>query len=88
MTVTEETSYKMHFVTSHSNGGLNSFMHLWSYCFTNHDLFLDKAIEFDCGLSLVKGCPDFTGNIYVQRESELKEVLIFNREGEVKDKID
>ena len=89
MSVSEpEVSSKVHFVTSHQTGGTNSFLHIWSYCFSNHDLFLDKAIEFDCKLSMVKGCPDFTGNIYVQRASEKKEVLIMNREGNVKDKID
>ena len=83
-----EVDCKMHLVTSHHTGGSNSFMHFWSYCFRNHDLFLDKAVQFDCRLSMVKGCPDFTHNIYVQRASVMKEILILDRKGNVKDKID
>lgn len=78
------------FVTSHVLRNQQHVSHLqfWTYSFSNNDLFLEKSIEFDSPLSIVQGCAELTKFVYIQRSSERRELLLFNTEGELIDKID
>ena len=62
-------------------------MQFWTYDFKDHDLFLDKSILFDSPISILYGCT-LTNYLYVQRSSERKELLMYNDQAELVDKID
>lgn len=54
----------------------------------HNELYLDKAIEFDGPLHSLKGCPYLTGNIYLQRQREQNEIIIFKQDGTLGGRID
>ena len=66
----------------------SSFLQFWTYSLNNHDLFLDKSIEFDSPLSVVQTCPDLTGFIFVQRQRFQNEIMLFSKDGEIFDRVD
>lgn len=84
-----DTSEKFKFVTEHTQDReQKTFLQFWTYEFNLKDLFLDKSILFDCPISILHGCPNLTNFLYVQRQSFEKEVLIYNQQADLIDKID
>ena len=65
-----------------------SFLQFWTYSFQTNDLFLDQAVEFDGPLSQVVGDPDQTERVYLQMQRDQSELIVFNPDGTLHDKID
>lgn len=80
-------SEKVKFATEHVQDQGKTFLQFWTYDFKDHDLFLDKSILFDSPISILYGCT-LTNYLYVQRSSERKELLMYNDQAELVDKID
>jgi hypothetical protein len=84
-----EIAEKFKFVTEHcQDKEQKTFLHFWTYEFKLKDLFLDKAILYDCPISILHGCSFLTNFLYVQRSSFEKDILIYNQNAELIDKID
>lgn len=65
-----------------------SFLQFWTYSFRTKDLFLDQAIEFDCPLSQLLGDPAHSEHVILQMQRDQTELIIFNPDGTLRDKVD